>query len=75
MVTYVFEWGKLLQSQLMAKLAGRFRPGGYKHVYDHYLQTSFSLKLFGELKPNCIWNLHANGGHTFIKTRIAAMPK
>ena len=32
-------------------------PRGYIHVYDHNIQTSFSLKPLGQLKPNFMWRL------------------
>ena len=35
------------------------------HVYDHYFQTS--LKLPGQLKPNCMWRLLGKEWHKFIK--------
>ena len=30
---------------------------GYIHVYDHNIQTSSSLKPFGQLKPNFMWSI------------------
>ena len=35
-------------------------PLGYIHVYDHNIQT-FSLKLFGQLKPNFMWSIVKKG--------------
>ena len=32
-------------------------PQGYIHVYDHYLQISFSLKRLSQSKPNFMWGL------------------
>ena len=29
---------------------------GYLHIRDHYFQTSSSMKLFGQSKPNFIWS-------------------
>ena len=30
---------------------------GYIHVYDHNIQTSFSLKLLGQSKPKFMWSI------------------
>ena len=32
-------------------------PRGYIHVYDRNIQTSFSLKLLGQSKPNFMWSI------------------
>ena len=36
-------------------------PQGYIHVYDHNIQTSTSLKLLGQLKPNFMWSIVKEG--------------
>ena len=40
---------------------------GYIHVYDHNIQTSTSLKLLSQLKPNFMWSIVRKGG---MKTNI-----
>ena len=52
-------------------------PRGYIHVYDHIIQTSSSLKLLGQSKPNFMWSILRKGkvcingqGHM---TKMAAM--
>ena len=53
---------------------------GYIHVYNHYVQTSSSLKPLGQSIPNFMWKppwevgkkVYINGtGHM---TKMAAMP-
>ena len=36
-------------------------PMDYIHVYDHYIQTSSSLKPFGKSKPNFMWSIVRKG--------------
>ena len=50
-------------------------PGGYIHVYDHYFQTAFSLKAFGQSKPNFVWNLHGKRDYKFCKKHLGHMTK
>ena len=45
-------------------------PKGYIHVYDHYFQTSFSLKPLGQSKPNLMWGLLGKWEHKFRKTNL-----
>ena len=35
---------------------------GYIHVYDHNIQTSSSLNLLGQSKPNMKWSIVRKGG-------------
>ena len=50
------------------------------HVYDHYFQTSLSLKPLGRSKPNFMWSLQGKRKHKFCKnghchmTKMAATP-
>ena len=32
-------------------------PLSYIHVYDHNIQTTSSLKLLGQSKPNVLWSI------------------
>ena len=56
-------------------------PRGYSHVYDHYFQTSPSLKLRGQSKQNLMWSLHGkewgciNINGLSHMTKMAAMVK
>ena len=34
---------------------------GYIHVYDHNIQTSSSLKLLAQSKPNIMWSIVRKG--------------
>ena len=34
---------------------------GYIHVHDHNIQTSSSLELLGQSKPNFMWSIVRNG--------------
>ena len=36
-------------------------PLGYIHVYDNNIQTSSSLKLLGQSKPNFMWSIVRKG--------------
>ena len=54
-------------------------PWGYIHVYDHHLQGSFSLKLFGQSKSNFMRSLLGKAERKYINgpghmTKMAAMP-
>ena len=59
-------------------------PWGYIHVYNHYFQTSSSLKPLGQSMPNFTRNLLGKWERKFIRvyringtghmTKIAAMP-
>ena len=55
-------------------------PMGYIQVYDDYFQISFSLKPFGQSKPNFMWSLHGQREHKLCKnghdhmTKMATMP-
>ena len=40
---------------------------GYLHVYDHYFQTSFSLKPLGPSNPNFMGSLLLKRGYKFVK--------
>ena len=48
---------------------------GYIHVYDHYFLMSSSLKLHGQLKPNCMWSLLGKGGYKFMKMVLDTQPR
>ena len=40
-------------------------PWGYIHVFDHNIQTSFSLKPLDQSKPNFMWSILRKGqSHT-----------
>ena len=41
-------------------------PRGYIHVYDHYFQTSSSVKPLGQSTPNFIWSLLGKGERKYI---------
>ena len=56
-------------------------PRDYIHVYDHYSQSSFSLKPLGYSMPNIMWSLLGKREHKFCKnglvhvTKMAARPR
>ena len=39
---------------------------GYIHVYNHYFQTSSSLKSIGQSLPSFMWGLLGKWGRKFI---------
>ena len=45
------------------------------HVYDHYFQTSSSLKLLGQSMPNFMWSFLGKGERKFIKNGLGHMTK
>ena len=42
-------------------------PWGYIHVFDQNIQTSSSLKLLGQSKPNFMWNILGRGNESLDK--------
>ena len=67
-VTNSFNGGKLAAKDyidgIILLMKNNLTPGGclplsrdYIHVYNHYYQTSSSLKLLGQSKQNFIWSL------------------
>ena len=67
------KWVKLTGNRQMDRrlmLMENLAPGGggclslsrgYIHVYDHYIQTSSSLKPLGQSKPNFMWSILGKG--------------
>ena len=54
-------------------------PQGFIHVYDHYFQTSSSLKPLGQSMPNSMWSLLGKGNESLNSQghviNMTAMPK
>ena len=54
----------MFMEKKMSSVGCLFPPLGYIHVYDHNIETIFSLKSLGQSKPNFMWSMVGKGNES-----------